>query len=66
MVRYNKTLTKHFCSSIRIGNKVTAFKYKPAKIIQSFCVDTKGLMIKRYEPVEEAQITDPGFMVPTP
>ena len=64
MVRYNKTLTKHFCSSIRIGNKVTAFKYKLFGSKQSFCVDTKDLMVKTYKPVQEAEITGPGFMVP--
>ena len=40
--------------------KLTLFLRK-----QCTCVDTKDLMIKRYKPLEEAQITEPGFMVPT-
>ena len=40
--------------------KFTLFLHK-----QCTCVDTKDLMIKRYKPLEEAQITQPGFLVPT-
>ena len=64
IVRYKKFLTKCFCSSIRIGKKVTGFKYKPVWSKQYFCVDTKDLMIKRYKPVEQAQINRPRFCGP--
>ena len=40
--------------------KFTLFLHK-----QCTCVDTKDLIIKRYKPLEEAQITQPGFLVPT-
>ena len=65
IVRYKKTLTKPFCSTISIDKKVTCFKYKLFGSKQSFRVDTKDFLVKTYKPVEEAQITGPGFMVPT-
>ena len=40
--------------------KFTLFLHK-----QCTCVDTKDLIIKRYKPLEEAQKTEPVFLVPT-
>ena len=65
MVRYKKTLTERFCSTIRIDKKVTCFKYKLFGSKQSFSVDPKDFMIKTYKAVEKAQIKGPGFIVPT-
>ena len=64
IVRRKKTLAERFRLSIRIDKKVTCFKYKLFGSKQSFCVDTKDLMVKTYKPVQEAEITGPGFMVP--
>ena len=61
IVRYKKSLTKPFCSIISIDKKVTAFKYKLFGSKQS----SKDFLVKTYKPVEEAEITGPGFMVPT-
>ena len=41
-----------------------SFKFTLFLRKQCTCVDTKDLMIKRYKPLEEAQITEPGFYGP--